>query len=302
MSDVATKTRSANLRLAEIHLRMLLHKLLEHVLLSLLVGGGKARRLLPLIIHHLLHRLPRVAVEIRQLGVLRLHLLRVDLGIAHDHRLPPLHLIALGECDAHYPIPRLRVVFDGPKAILHFDRLFELAAHDRLAPLDLHLERFLENVDCQGLRLRARGHCDVHLEILQTLRPPVVVVDGSIVDGNQTLALTLVFFPLLLSLFLALTRPFCGCPWRSDRNRHIGDVLDAAIFLLLLGLRLLGGYLFPACLLLSLALLLLHGLLAALFISSLLILLKRLEHSLLRIFGGGCPREEIGLPSQETKE
>ena len=83
------------------------------------------------------------------------------------------------------------------------------------------------------------------LEILQTLRPPVVVVDGSIVDGNQTLALTLVFFPLLLSLFLALTRPFCGCPWRSDRNRHIGDVLDAAIFLLLLGLRLLGVYLFP---------------------------------------------------------
>jgi len=62
-----TALRSANLGLAEVHLGVLLHELFKHVLLALLVRRRQARRLLPLVVHHLLHRLARVSVEIRKL-------------------------------------------------------------------------------------------------------------------------------------------------------------------------------------------------------------------------------------------
>jgi len=55
---------SADLGFAEVHIRVRLHKLLEHILLALLIRRRQARGLLPLIIHHLLNRLPRVAIQV----------------------------------------------------------------------------------------------------------------------------------------------------------------------------------------------------------------------------------------------
>ncbi len=80
---------SHELGLAEVHLGVLAHELLQHLLLLGLLAGGQAHLLLALVPHHLLHRLPRLRIQIRQLGVLRLHLLRVDLGLALQDALPP---------------------------------------------------------------------------------------------------------------------------------------------------------------------------------------------------------------------
>lgn len=49
--------------------------------------------------HHLLDRLAGLAVQIRQLGILRLDLLCVDLRLTLDHALPPVHFVHLLKSD-----------------------------------------------------------------------------------------------------------------------------------------------------------------------------------------------------------
>ena len=74
LSSRLAQPASADLSFGEIHLRVLLHELFEHVLLALLVRRRKAGRLLALVIHHLLDGLARVAVQIGELRILGLHL------------------------------------------------------------------------------------------------------------------------------------------------------------------------------------------------------------------------------------
>ena len=62
------------LAVGEVHLRMSFHELLQRVLLLLLVAGGFAHLLLPLVVHHLLHHATRLSIQIAQLTVLGLHL------------------------------------------------------------------------------------------------------------------------------------------------------------------------------------------------------------------------------------
>lgn len=62
------------LGLGEVHLRVSVHELLEHRLLVLLFGCGQTGGFLALVVHHLLHGLSSVAVQVRQLAVLGLHL------------------------------------------------------------------------------------------------------------------------------------------------------------------------------------------------------------------------------------
>lgn len=67
-SITKTLRRVASVKLAvrEVHLRVRLHELLHNVRLGLLVARGLPHLLLRVIVHHLLHRRPRLAVEVAQ--------------------------------------------------------------------------------------------------------------------------------------------------------------------------------------------------------------------------------------------
>lgn len=90
----------AQLCIREVHLRMLCLELLQHFQLLLLITRRLSHLLLPLIIHHLLHHGPRLAVQVAELAALRLDLGGVDLGGTGDDMCPPLHLVDLVEMDA----------------------------------------------------------------------------------------------------------------------------------------------------------------------------------------------------------
>ena len=62
---------SRELRLGEVHLRMSLHELVEHLPLLQLVSGGQSHRLLSLVKHHLLDCLTSLSIEIGELAILR---------------------------------------------------------------------------------------------------------------------------------------------------------------------------------------------------------------------------------------
>jgi hypothetical protein len=91
----STVIASAHLHVGKVHFGMLFLELLEDVELLLLVAGGLARLLLPLIVHHLLDHAPRLSIEVAQLAVLGLDLAGVDLGRRGDDMGPPLHLVLL---------------------------------------------------------------------------------------------------------------------------------------------------------------------------------------------------------------
>lgn len=97
-----TAPASAYLGIREIHLRMLLLKLLQHLHLLLVVTARQSHLLLPLVVHHLLHHAPRLSVQIAELAVLRRNLRRVDLGRSRDDVRPPLHLVGLVEVDRQF--------------------------------------------------------------------------------------------------------------------------------------------------------------------------------------------------------
>lgn len=73
----SSMTYLVKLGLGEVHLRMCVHELLQHVLLVLLLRCGQTSSFLALVVHHLLHGLSGVAVQVRQLAVLGLHLINL---------------------------------------------------------------------------------------------------------------------------------------------------------------------------------------------------------------------------------
>ena len=91
---------STHLSIREIHLRVTLLELLQHLQLPLLVARRLPHFLLPLVVHHLLHHAPRLPVQVPQLAVLGL-----DLGGVEEVRRvgrdggPPLLLVRLVEVD-----------------------------------------------------------------------------------------------------------------------------------------------------------------------------------------------------------
>mmetsp|Transcript_48404 Transcript_48404/g.148916 ORF Transcript_48404/g.148916 Transcript_48404/m.148916 type:complete len:237 (+) Transcript_48404:135-845(+) len=186
-----TSPGSANLGLGEVHLRVLLHEALEHVLLVLLVGGGQPGRLLPLIVHHLLDGLARLAVEVGELRVLRLHLLRVNLGVAHKEAVPPLHPVHLCQRQGHQPVVLLGVVLDRPRRVLQLDRGVQLPLHERPARCAGHADDqpLLPDLHVELLRLCPLGHRHKHRHVAERLLPPVVAADAAVVDWRLALAL-----------------------------------------------------------------------------------------------------------------
>ena len=110
------------------------HELLQHLLFLQLFVTGQTHRLLSLVEHHLLHCLTSVSVEVAQLAVLRLHFLGVDFGVAHQHALPPLHLVVLLQREDHL------VVLQSPQTVVHNDALVEQTVDDGMLTLDTNLE------------------------------------------------------------------------------------------------------------------------------------------------------------------
>jgi hypothetical protein len=76
---------------------MLLHEFLQHILFLLLIARRLPLPLHLLIIHHLLHHTPRLAVQIRQLAVFRDYFRDVDLGCGCDDVRPPVRAGGFGE-------------------------------------------------------------------------------------------------------------------------------------------------------------------------------------------------------------
>lgn len=78
--------------------------------LLLLITTRLSRLLLPLIIHHLLDHAAGFAVEVAELAVLGRDFADVDARSGRHDVLPPLHLVGLGELDAHFLGARRRAV------------------------------------------------------------------------------------------------------------------------------------------------------------------------------------------------
>mmetsp|Transcript_17310 Transcript_17310/g.53785 ORF Transcript_17310/g.53785 Transcript_17310/m.53785 type:complete len:236 (+) Transcript_17310:204-911(+) len=163
---------------------MLRHELCKHVLLLLLLGRGQPELLLPLVVHHLLDRLARLAVEVREVGVLGLDFLRVDLGVADEDTFPPLHAVDLLKREAH-----LAVVLHCPQAVVRLHLCVQLAINDGRLPLEANTQRPLLDANGELLGARALGHGHKDRDIAQRLRPPVLVRDPAVEDRLRSLAL-----------------------------------------------------------------------------------------------------------------
>jgi hypothetical protein len=166
------------LGLAKVHFWVRVHELLEHVLFVLLLRGGQAHRLLALVVHHLLHSLARVPVKVAELAILRLHLLRVDLRVAFDHTLPPLHLIVLLQTHHHL------AVLKGPETIVYNHAVIQLSVDDALLlALDPDLQGGVGDANVKHLGLGSLRHWHVNGQIAQLLDPHVGIGFTSVANS-----------------------------------------------------------------------------------------------------------------------
>lgn len=90
---------SAELGIGEIHFRMSFHELSQLVLLFLFFRGREALLFLLLIVHHLFYSGASLSIKVRELGVLRVNLLSVNLGVSLDDTVPPVHLVLLSNVE-----------------------------------------------------------------------------------------------------------------------------------------------------------------------------------------------------------
>mmetsp|Transcript_26783 Transcript_26783/g.63517 ORF Transcript_26783/g.63517 Transcript_26783/m.63517 type:complete len:217 (-) Transcript_26783:660-1310(-) len=188
-----------DLAIGEIHLGVLPLELLQNVELLLLVGRRQAHSLLPLVVHHLFDRLPRLAVEVAQVRVLRLDPLQLDFRIALARALPPLHVAELLEGEDESV-----AVLDGPEGVVDDDRLgegrvddwFGLAAEGDLQVLLLHR-------DVQVAAAGVVGQGDVDHEFLECLRPDVLALDRPAVsDGRRRVVIIVLLVVIVIRVRL----------------------------------------------------------------------------------------------------
>jgi hypothetical protein len=116
---------STNFRIRKVHFRMLLHKLLQQLVLLTLVTRRLPLPLHLLVVHHLLHHTPRLAVQLRQLAVLRRDLGRVDLGRGGDDVRPPVRAGGFGKVDGD--VFTGRCCFEGPGRVIDLDGVGKVA-------------------------------------------------------------------------------------------------------------------------------------------------------------------------------
>jgi len=78
---------------------MCVHESLELVLLLNLITSGQSLLFLLLVKHHLLDGGASFAIQVRELRILGLNLLCINLGVALDHTVPPVHTVNLDESE-----------------------------------------------------------------------------------------------------------------------------------------------------------------------------------------------------------
>jgi hypothetical protein len=104
---------------------MLLHKLLQQLVLLTLVTRRLPLPLHLLVVHHLLHHPPCLAVQLRQLTVLWCDLSRVNLGCGGDDVGPPVRAGGFGEVDGDFFTGGC--CFEGPGGLVDLDGVGEVA-------------------------------------------------------------------------------------------------------------------------------------------------------------------------------
>ena len=110
------------------------HEILEFILLQELIARWKTLLLLILIEHHLLDCRASLSVKIRELRVLRLYLLSVDLSVTLNDTVPPVHAVDLGE--GHLKSPLGTVTFECPQGVHHLDLLVKRSIDNRMLALN----------------------------------------------------------------------------------------------------------------------------------------------------------------------
>ena len=100
---------------------MSVHECLEFVFLLELLTGRESFLLLLLIEHHLLDGLASRVIEVRQLRVLRLNLLGVDLGVALNDAVPPVHAVHLHKRELESAL--CAICLKGPEGVGSLDLL-----------------------------------------------------------------------------------------------------------------------------------------------------------------------------------
>ena len=81
---------------------MIPHEFLQDILFLLFIRGRFPHLLLPLIKHHLLHHLSRIAIKITQTRILRCDFRGVDFGGGSDDVGPPFHFVGFVEVDGEF--------------------------------------------------------------------------------------------------------------------------------------------------------------------------------------------------------
>eukprot|EP00035_Acanthoeca_spectabilis_P040071 m.67181 g.67181 ORF g.67181 m.67181 type:complete len:365 (+) comp9851_c0_seq1:3382-4476(+) len=208
---------SRDLGVAEVHLGVGLLELLKHGKLVLLVRGRQPGLLLPLVVHHLLDHATGLAVQVAELGVLRLNLAGVHLLVRRHNVRPPLHLVDLFQLDHN-----LAAVREDPGALVREATLGEVAVNDHGLPLEPHLERLNPNIHNTVTALvpsrRRAWKRDPELNVLKRLGPRVVLEGAAVASVRHELALgllvVLVCFARLRQRLARLAQP--------DHRRSLG--------------------------------------------------------------------------------
>ena len=191
---------------------MRLHESIQLGTLLLLFRRWQACLFLSLIVHHFLYDAARVAIQVGQLGVLRLNLLCVDLLVALDNGRPPILLIFLGQRDLKDALALVgRLQAPDRVALLHLLMQFSVN-HERLT-LQTDLQVRLLDINRELLGGGALGNDDVDSDFAQGLLPAVLVGRPAI-SGIWKLPFRLLLFSLLFSFLLSgagLSSRVCLC-------------------------------------------------------------------------------------------
>lgn len=122
-------------RLAEVHLRVLLHELLQHVLFLLFLTCRLPLPFHLLIIHHLLDHASRLTIQIAQFRVLRLDLCNIYLGCGCHNVCPPFGFVLLVKVDGDFFARGSR--FKGPGAFVEHNRVGKFPLKRRVSACPL---------------------------------------------------------------------------------------------------------------------------------------------------------------------
>lgn len=176
-----------------------IHEGLKLVFLLELITGRETLLLLLLVEHHLLNGGASFGVKVRELGVLRLNLLSVDLWVALDDAVPPVHLVNLHQ--SHLKGALGAIGLKGPQAFGSLDLLVEGSFDNGGLSLDADLDGLCLENDVQVAGSNVVGKRYVESDLLKSLSPSVLVEIGTI---SGVWLESLIFLFAFLTIFLVL--------------------------------------------------------------------------------------------------